>query len=123
VALTNGAQACNVYWKVTSSATIGTTSAIVGNILALISITMNTGASLTGRAMAQTGAVTLDTNVITRAVCATPGAGAGSSPPPTSTSGSQESDSSPTPPILLVFVGLAAAAAWVTLKRVDPDRE
>jgi hypothetical protein len=122
VAFINSAQACNVFWKITSSATIGTSSAFAGNILALASVTMTTGATLVGRAMAQTGAVTLDTNVITRAVCTTPGAGSGGTPPPTSTSGSRESGSGPSPSILLVFVGLAAAAAWVTLKRSDPDR-
>ena len=66
VNLIGGAQACNVYWQVGSSATIGTASAFVGNILALTSITMTTGATLNGRALARNGAVTLDTNTITR---------------------------------------------------------
>ncbi|HEX7495331.1 MAG TPA: ice-binding family protein, partial [Candidatus Limnocylindrales bacterium] len=66
VALANATQACNVFWKVTSSATLGTSSAFAGNILALASITLTTGARLTGSALAQTGAVTLDTNVIAR---------------------------------------------------------
>jgi hypothetical protein len=54
-----------LYWAVGSSATLGTTTAFEGNILALASITLNTGATIDcGRALAQTGAVTLDTNSI-----------------------------------------------------------
>jgi len=55
----------NVFWQVGSSATLGTTTKFVGNILALTSITLNTGASITcGSALARNGAVTLDNNVI-----------------------------------------------------------
>jgi len=75
VILIGGAQACNVYWQVGSSATIGTSAAFVGNILALTSVTMTTGATLQGSALARNGAVTLDTNTITRAVCAAPSGG------------------------------------------------
>ena len=69
VVLTNGTNAGNVYWLVGSSATLGTTSHLVGAILATDSITLTTGASLTGRALALGGAVTLDTNSITGANC------------------------------------------------------
>lgn len=69
VRLINGAVACNVFWRVGSSATIGTATSFVGNILAGVSITLQTGASLRGRALAQTGAVTLDTNSITSRRC------------------------------------------------------
>jgi hypothetical protein len=62
---------CNVWWKVASSATIGSGTAFIGNILALTSISLGTGASLAGRALAQTGAVTLDSNIITGAACLT----------------------------------------------------
>ena len=66
VLLINGANGNNVYWAVGSSATLGTNSVFAGNILALTSITLNTGASITcGRALARNGAVTLDNNVIT----------------------------------------------------------
>uniref|UniRef100_E6PWR9 Antifreeze protein n=1 Tax=mine drainage metagenome TaxID=410659 RepID=E6PWR9_9ZZZZ len=65
VVLANGAKACNVFWQVGSSATLGTNSVFKGNILALASITITTGVNLEGRALARTGAVTLDTNVIT----------------------------------------------------------
>ena len=62
IVLINGAQAKNVYWVIGSSATLGTASQWQGNILALTSITMVTGANLTGRALARNGAVTLGTN-------------------------------------------------------------
>ena len=67
-----GTPGCNVFWKVSSSATIDTTTAFVGNILALQSITMNTSASLAGRALARNAAVTLDTNNIKPVVCVLP---------------------------------------------------
>jgi len=66
VLLTNGAVPCGVYWQVTSSATFGTATAFQGTVMALASITMTTGATLIGRALARTSAVTLDTNTITR---------------------------------------------------------
>ena len=69
VVLMDGAQACQVFWQVGSSATIGTYSDFVGTILADASITLDTGASLSGRALALTGAVTLDDNLITVPIC------------------------------------------------------
>jgi uncharacterized protein YjbI with pentapeptide repeats len=70
VSLINGASPCNVFWQIGSSATLGTSTAFVGNILAMTSITANTSATIEGRALARTGAVTLDTNTITRPECA-----------------------------------------------------
>ncbi len=64
VSLTNGASACNVFWQVTSSATLGTSSTFVGTIMALTSIAATTSAQVTGRLLARNGAVTLDANVI-----------------------------------------------------------
>jgi len=64
VILAGGAQAKNIYWQVGSSATLDTTSVFYGNILALTSITVNTGAQVTGRLLARNGAVTLDTNAV-----------------------------------------------------------
>jgi len=55
----NGGSACGVSWRVGSSATLGTTTAFEGNIVALTSVTTNTGASVAGRALARNGAVTL----------------------------------------------------------------
>jgi len=62
IILTGGAQASNVFWIVGSSATLGTTSVFKGTIMAYASITITTGATLDGRALARTGAVTLDSN-------------------------------------------------------------
>jgi hypothetical protein len=78
VILTNGAQACNVFWQVGSSATLGTDSAFTGSILALTSISVETGDTIAGRALARNGAVTLDDDTITSSTCAT-------TPPPTPT--------------------------------------
>lgn len=69
VVLANGASACNVFWQVGSSATLGTNSVFKGNILALTSITITTGVNLQGRALARNGAVTLDSDVITGCTC------------------------------------------------------
>jgi hypothetical protein len=70
VLLTNGAQSCNVFWQVGSSATLGTSSAFAGNVMALTSVTVNTSASVSGRLLARNGAVTLDTNSV-GATCVT----------------------------------------------------
>ena len=72
VALTNGAQQCNVFWQVGSSATLGTGTQFIGNVLALASITLDTNATLAGRALAQSGAVTLDTNTVSTTACSVP---------------------------------------------------
>ncbi|WP_371783213.1 ice-binding family protein [Streptosporangium subroseum] len=72
VTLTGGAQACNVFWQVGSSATLGTGSSFVGTILAQASITATTGVTVNGRLLARTAAVTLDTNTIARPLCQVP---------------------------------------------------
>ncbi|MEJ7742884.1 MAG: ice-binding family protein [Nocardioidaceae bacterium] len=69
VLLLNGAQACNIFWQVGSSATIGTGTTFRGNILAHTSISANTNATVKGRLLASNGAVTLDSNTITRPRC------------------------------------------------------
>ncbi len=73
VSLVNGAQACNVFWQVGSSATLGTGTRFVGTVMASATITANTAATIHGRLLAQTGAVNLDTNTITTSTCATGG--------------------------------------------------
>lgn len=83
VTLINGAQACNVFWQVGSSATLGTGSSFAGNILALTSITVTTGVVVEGRALARNGAVTLDTNVFVAPECAI--APTTTTPPPPTT--------------------------------------
>lgn len=64
VVLIGGAQPCQIFWQVGSSATIATSTTFVGTIMALTSIAMQTGGTLNGRALARNGAVTLDTNRI-----------------------------------------------------------
>ena len=84
VLLINGAQPCRIFWQVGSSATLGTTTDFSGNILALASITLNTGATSNGGLYARTGAVTLDSNQIQSCgLAATP---TSTLVPPTSTS-------------------------------------
>jgi hypothetical protein len=60
---------CNVFWQVGSSATIGSSTSFIGNIMAGASITLDSGATLTGRALASTGQVSLDNNTITGCPC------------------------------------------------------
>ena len=69
VAMINGAQACNVFWQVGSSATFGTASDFTGHVFALTSITATTGATFNGQLLARNGAVTLDTNTIVNDNC------------------------------------------------------
>jgi hypothetical protein len=85
VNLINGAQPANVFWQVGSSATLGTTSSFSGNILALASISVGTGASILGRLLARNAAVTLLSNSIIKpngngAPGIPPGGGPGGSP-------------------------------------------
>jgi len=83
VALINGGQACNVFWQVTGSATLGADSQFAGNILALTSITLRSRVALSGRALARNGSVSLMNDAIAYPTCtlaaptyppATPGA-------------------------------------------------
>jgi hypothetical protein len=66
VILAGGAQAKNIFWSVGSSGTLGTNSTFYGNILADQSISLNTGAVLNGRALTRIGAVTLQSNIVTK---------------------------------------------------------
>ena len=111
VRLTDGAEGCSVFWQVGSSATLGTASQLQGNLMALTSITMTTGARIrSGRALARNGAVTLDDNTITppSGSCTTalttsssvPGTGAGNS-------------ALPGIGLAMVFAGTAATAIGI----------
>jgi hypothetical protein len=91
VAIINGGQACNVFWQVGSSATLGTATAFAGSILALASVTLTTNAVVSGRALALNGAVTMDTNQVSAAHCA---AGPGTSSSGAGTGGAAASSSS-----------------------------
>lgn len=78
VNLVNGAQACNVFWQVGSSATLGAGSTLAGSILAWTSISVGSGVAIEGRALAHNGAVTLINDTVTIPACAAP-----ASPTPT----------------------------------------
>ena len=82
VSLINGASACNVYWQVTSSATLGVRTQFTGTIVALTTITLDTQASVLGRVLARNGEVTLRNNTITRPTCAAPSATPTATPTP-----------------------------------------
>jgi hypothetical protein len=66
VILAGGAHSSNIFWQIGSSATIGTTAAMKGTMMADQSITLNNGASLNGRALARIAAVTFDNNLVIR---------------------------------------------------------
>jgi len=69
VELINGASPCNVYWQIGSSATIGSTTAFQGNVMALTDISLNDGASVIGRVLARNGEVTMINNVLDASGC------------------------------------------------------
>ena len=62
--LTGGAQAKNIFWQVAGQATFGSNSHVEGNILSMTGITLQTGASLNGRALAQTAVVLAGNTVV-----------------------------------------------------------
>ncbi|MFS4504765.1 ice-binding family protein [Clavibacter sp. Sh2141] len=101
VALVNGAQACNVFWQVASSASLGTGSGFAGTVLALTSVSVGTGATVDGRVLARNGSVTLDDAAFVSSTCGTGTSpvGAGSSPVVTPTpTPSTAPGPTPTPP-------------------------
>jgi hypothetical protein len=118
VLLLNGGSACGVYWQVGSSATLGTGTSLLGTIAALTSITLNTGASLNGRALARNGAVTLDNN--NASDCAggpgLPGLPGFSGVFGTSTSGATGAPAASLP-VLAGLALLLAGLGWVLLSK------
>lgn len=98
VSLINGAQACNVFWQVGSSATLGTGTRFVGTIMAHETITARTAATIHGRLLASTAAVNLDTNTITTSTCASSVSGAGGGSEATTPIEVQALATAPTPP-------------------------
>ncbi|MGZ7080301.1 MAG: ice-binding family protein [Thermoanaerobaculia bacterium] len=101
----NGTSSCNVFWQIGDSATLGTTTSFDGNILALTSITLTTGANVSGRLLARNGAVTTDTNNVT--ACGLGGNGGGGGPTVPTLSGG----------MLLLLGAVIAAVALMMLKR------
>lgn len=95
IVLINDAQACNVFWQVGSSATLGGASTFKGNILAITSASLGIGTNLQGRVLVQNGAVNLDTNTIAKATCIVP-------PVPTPTSTITNFGGTSVPPIISV---------------------
>ena len=117
VAFINGGQPCNVFWQVTSSATLGSGSTFAGTILALTSITMNSGVTMDGRALARNGNVTLINDTITRSTCSTPSSSPASGPttPPTDTLAMTDGPGSGPPAV--GFVGILLLAVIVASHR------
>ena len=116
VLLTNGAQPCNVFWQVGSSASLGSTTTFVGTIMALTSISLNDSATIAGRALARNGAVTLINNQITAPTSCAATTVAG----PTAVAGAPSGGGGPLqsngfPWILAVVAGVLASAGAVGL--------
>ena len=112
VRLINGANPCNVVWKIGSSATFNTGTRFVGDVIALTSITAQTAATFRGRLLARNGAVTLDTNTISRATCGVPGsAGTPTTTPGASTPTTVIVGATPTVPSVTPGVGTPGVVA------------
>lgn len=118
VKLTNGASPCNVFWQVTSSATLGSGSTFVGTIMALTSITMASGVTVNGRALARNGTVTLINDKITNS-CSAPAPAPASSGLPNAAAnrGDEPAPWSPFVVIGAVALALALALSVATVKR------
>jgi hypothetical protein len=103
ITFAGGAQACNVFWQVSSSAQLDTNADFAGTIMALDNIVVQSGVTLDGRVLAQTGQITLDSDKITRSDCATP--------PPTTT---EDTTPAPTTSTPTPTATVAAATTTVT---------
>ncbi len=97
IVITGGATACNVFWQVGSSATIGTSAQFQGTVMASQSISANTGAAIQGRLLASTSAVTLQSNTITVPTNCAAGTSPTTSPSPAITSGAPTAATAGTP--------------------------
>ncbi len=133
--LTGIGSSCNVWWRVVSSATIDTGTAFIGNILALTSISLKSGSSLAGRALARNAAVTLESNTISRICAAAPPPPSTPTPTPTATPTTTPPTATPTPTptptppevpeagtFLLMASGLGGLATWLGWQRTRRGR-
>lgn len=119
VSLINGAQPCNVFWQVSSSATLDTTTTFVGTIMALASITINNGVTIQGRALARNGQVSLINDQITAPTTCNAVTVAGPTPTP-AVSGAPSGGGGPLqsdgfPWILAIVAGVLAGAGALGL--------
>lgn len=117
VVLTNGAQACNVYWQVGSSATLGTSTTLVGNVLALTDITDDGSSVVNGRLLARNGAVILNKTSITKQTCA---AGTAGGPAASSSSSSSSGGGSAADPFCPALASTIVAPFVIESRRVSP---
>lgn len=124
VFLINGAQACNVYWQVGSSATIGTNAEFVGTILAATSISLDTNATVDGQLLSSNlnaGAVTLDDNYINGQTLCVRTVTTGTTATGTTTTttsrvdGATTTTSSSTPPVVVVVPAGTSSGGNTTL--------
>jgi Ice-binding-like len=118
VVLANGAQPCNVFWQVSSSATINTTASFVGTVMALTSITVSNGAVIQGRLLARNGSVTLINDRIT----APTGCNASTVVPRLPSAGVGPAAPHGLPWLPIALVGLTAAALAASTTRVLRSR-
>ena len=119
VRMLNGGSQCNVFWQVGSSATLGTGTAFAGNIIALTSITLNTGASVNGKAVARNGAVTLDSNYVSGSCSSAPI----SSPTPTnvvSPTATSVQSATPTSTVSPTATGAASSTPTTAVQSPTP---
>lgn len=121
VILSGGARSANIYWQVGTSATLGSGSSFKGTILADQSITLNTGATLEGRALARIGGVALDANAITLPITITPAARLSFGPIRRAPNGSATLIITNTPGLTLTLQGSADLATWTTLATPTPS--
>lgn len=118
VSLINGAQACNVFWRL-DTASINTTAVFKGNILALNSITVANGANIEGRLLARNGNVTLINDTITKPTCTAPASsgGSGSVVPKLPNTGMHDSSNIPWNNIVFIWVVIGLVSLYVIRKR------
>jgi len=116
VVLINGAQACNVYWIVGSSATFGTSSTLIGNVMASESITDSGSSTIYGRLLASTSAITLNKTTVTKQTCS-----AGTAGGPTSSSSSSSSSSNSVDSYCEPIINTVVSSLIIESKRIDKD--